>query len=111
MCLVRVKNFSDVRIQVSVRSHDTNRTAAFIASTCGGIVRKNLVTVTLVSSAPPKKKIVPPLPKIGLRVNGLDDTWCHATPANSEERYTKEQSEKLRRQLKLERRIANAKRT
>jgi hypothetical protein len=94
---------------VSLRNQEAIRVAEFIASTRDATVQGNVITITLISK-PPKAKVTP-LPKIGLKENGLDDTWCHKKPATPEERELKERSEKLRRQLKYERKLQNANRT
>lgn len=79
------------------RRQEAARAAANLAAEIGGAARGNLVELrnwTPARAEPPKPR------KIGLRANGLDDSWTHQRPADPVERHVKKLSENLRRDLK-----------
>jgi hypothetical protein len=81
------------------------RAAAELASMFAGATsRGNTVYInTNTPTLKPPRVPPPPMKKLwGLKAAGGDTTWCSKKPETHEERHLKEESEKLRRQLKWE---------
>jgi hypothetical protein len=79
--------------------------AAYLADSIDGAVSSGNTVEISPAPAPPKRVPPPPAPRMwGLKAAGGDVSWCGKKPETAEEAFLKKQSERLRAQLKFERR-------